>query len=59
MTPAHERKAAERQRKKAAGLMRCEVWVHPVVAMQIKLWAQDVTKELSAALPDLLEAPER
>ncbi len=27
ITPAHERKAAERQRKKAAGLVRCEVWV--------------------------------
>ena len=28
MTPA-ERKAAERQRRKDAGLVRCEVWVKP------------------------------
>ena len=29
MTPANERKAAERQRRKDAGLVRCEVWVKP------------------------------
>ena len=27
MTPAHERKAAERQRRKDAGLVRIEAWV--------------------------------
>ncbi len=29
MTPAKERKAKERQRRKEAGLVRCEVWVKP------------------------------
>jgi hypothetical protein len=42
MTPAHERKAAERQRKKAAGLVRCEVWVKPEHRAVILAVAQDV-----------------
>lgn len=31
-----ERKAAERQRNKAAGLVRLELWVHPRDADEIK-----------------------
>lgn len=51
MTPASERKAKERKAKRDAGLVRVEVWVHPVVAMQIKLLAQELTDDLSRELP--------
>lgn len=42
MTPANERKAAERQRRKEAGLVRVEVWVKPEHRAVILAVAQDV-----------------
>lgn len=36
MTPANERKAAERQRRKDAGLVRVEMWVPAHMADQVK-----------------------
>ena len=44
MTPANKRKAAERQRRKDAGLVRREVWVKP-----------DQVKDLQAFVADLAE----
>ena len=40
MTPANERKAAERQRRKDAGLVRCEVWVKPEHVAAVKQYAE-------------------
>jgi len=40
MTPASERKAAERKAKKAAGLVRCEVWVKPCHRVSIQQYAE-------------------
>lgn len=40
MTPANERKAAERQRRKDAGLVRCEVWVKPEHVAAVKHYAE-------------------
>lgn len=42
MTPANERKAAERQRRKEAGLVRVEVWVKPEHVPQIKALVQQL-----------------
>jgi hypothetical protein len=39
MTPANERKAAERQRRKEAGLVRVEVWVKPEHVASIRHYA--------------------
>lgn len=44
MTPNRERKAAERQRKIAAGLMRLEVWVRPTDAGRIRSYAAKLNK---------------
>jgi hypothetical protein len=43
MTPPNERKAAERQRRKEAGLVRVEVWV-----------PRDRAKEVAIALAQIL-----
>ena len=40
MTPAKERKAAERQRRKDAGLVRVEVWVKPQLVAHVKAFAK-------------------
>ncbi len=40
MTPANERKAAERQRRKEAGLVRVEVWVKPEHVVSVKHYAE-------------------
>jgi hypothetical protein len=45
MTPAKDRKAAERQRRKDAGLVRCEVWVKPEHVAEIKRLADDLSQE--------------
>ena len=45
MTPASERKAAERQRRKEAGLVRVEVWVKPERAALIKELAENLNKQ--------------
>jgi hypothetical protein len=42
MTPA-ERKAAERQRRKDAGLVRCEVWVKPEHVAEVRAFAEALT----------------
>ena len=47
MTPA-ERKAAERQRKKTAGLVRCEVWVKPADVASVRRWAESLNEERAA-----------
>jgi hypothetical protein len=47
MTPA-ERKAAERQRKKFAGLVRCEVWVKPEDVASVRRWAESLNNERAA-----------
>ena len=39
MTPANERKAAERQRRKDAGLVRVEVWLPPDAVQAFKAMA--------------------
>ncbi len=44
MTPANERKAAERQRRKDAGLVRCEVWVHPQHVQAVRDFADELTQ---------------
>jgi hypothetical protein len=48
MTP-DERKAAERQRKKTAGLVRCEVWVHPADVASVRRWAESLNEDRAAA----------
>jgi hypothetical protein len=56
MTPANERKAAERQRRKDAGLVRVEVWVKPEHRAAIIALADDlnsppiVTPETTVAI---------
>jgi len=45
MTPAHERKAAERQRRKDAGLVRIEAWVPQDQAEAIKKIIADAVKK--------------
>ncbi len=40
MIPANERKAAERQRRRDAGLVRVEVWVPPRAVALIKELAE-------------------
>lgn len=40
---AAERKAAERRRKKEAGLIRCEVWVKPECAGAVKAFAENLS----------------
>ena len=52
MTPA-ERKAAERQRRKEAGLVRCEVWVKPEDAEDIRALAYELNSPptISAETP--------
>jgi hypothetical protein len=42
MTPPNERKAAERQRKKKAGLVRVEVWVPREKAEYVKQRVADI-----------------
>lgn len=42
MTPT-ERKAAERQRRKDAGLVRCEVWVKPEDVAKVQAFAKGLT----------------
>ena len=49
MTPA-ERKAAERQRKKSAGLVRCEVWVKPADVASVRRWAESLNNGHAAEI---------
>lgn len=42
MTPAHERKAKERQAKRDAGLVRVEVWVPKGDAQKVRAIADDL-----------------
>jgi hypothetical protein len=51
MTPANERKAAERQRRKDAGLVRLEIWAKPedVVAIRAAVAAIRAGKVLHPA----------
>lgn len=44
MTPAKDRKAAERQRKQAAGLVRLEIWAPPECHAMIKVVAARLIK---------------
>ena len=50
MTPA-ERKAAERQRRKDAGLVRCEVWVKPEHVAEVRAFADDLRPYPQDGLP--------
>lgn len=45
---AASRKAAERQRRKDAGLVRCEVWVKPEHVAAIKALADKLNAEETA-----------
>jgi hypothetical protein len=45
---AASRKAAERQRRKNAGLVRCEVWVKPEHVAAIKALAEKLAAEETA-----------
>lgn len=45
MTPASQRKAAERERNKAAGLIRKDVWVRPSVWERVKAFVKKRNEE--------------
>lgn len=49
-TPAKDRKAAERARKRAAGLVQLEVWVRPEHATTVMLVAQ-ISREMEPKPP--------
>lgn len=51
MTPANERKAAERQRRKDAGLVRVEVWVHPQHVQDVKDFAFEMNETVPKRKP--------
>ena len=44
MTPANERKAAERKRKREAGLVPLEVWVPPQMVDTLRLFVDQRVK---------------
>jgi hypothetical protein len=46
LTPAKDRKAAERQRKKSAGLVLLQLWVKPEYVAEIKAFAADLAARL-------------
>jgi hypothetical protein len=52
MTSANERKAAERQRRKDAGLVRCEVWVKPHHVAMVQAFAAQKLEQ-DKALSDM------
>lgn len=45
MTPATERKRAERARKTAAGLVRLELWLPPRLHEAVKRYAEKLLKQ--------------
>lgn len=45
MTPARERKAAERQRRKDAGLVLLQIWVPPHVRDEARMAVEDVVEQ--------------
>jgi hypothetical protein len=49
MTPASTRKQQERQRRKDAGLVRCEVWVKPEHVAEVRSYAERLLKPKSAS----------
>ena len=51
MTPANERKEAERQRKKAAGLVRLEIWAPTTAHDAIRQAAEKIVTALQT-LPE-------
>lgn len=50
MTPASQRKAAERQRKRAAGLAPLEVWAKPSDHAAIRAFVAGLTGEIGTNL---------
>ncbi len=56
MTPANERKAAERQRRKEAGLVRCEVWVKPEHVELVRGYAHGLN-DVSSLMAKLARKP--
>jgi hypothetical protein len=49
MTPANERKAAERQRRKEAGLVRVEVWLPSEAVQTFKAMAERTARNYTLA----------
>lgn len=49
MTPA-QRKAAERERRRAAGLVRLEVYVRPEVRAEVRAYAEKRNREVAEVL---------
>jgi hypothetical protein len=49
-TPAAERKAAERQRKREEGLIPLEVWTYPAIVLSLKTYIETINRKHRAKL---------